>query len=96
MAAGLALVQFIPAPLTEFEVKPESDRFGETTALSIELKVGIEIPCSSDRTGCSVKVSSPIRNPYTSSIERETVFDEELLACQVAINDVSIDTIFSH
>lgn len=85
MAAGLSLLQFNPALLTEFAVQPESDRLGETTALVVELEVGIEIPCLADRSGCSVVVSSPVRNPYTSSIERETFFEEGQVSCKVSI-----------
>ena len=81
MAAGLSLLQFSPDLLTEFTAQPESDRLGETTALVIELEVGVEIPCLVDRSGCSVAVRSPVRNPYTSSIETETFFEEGLVSC---------------
>ena len=87
-ADNLSLVQLNPALLTGLNVYPESDILGETTALNIEFKVSEEIPCQSDRSGCSVVFRSPVRNPYQSSIQKDTFFDNSLLKCQVS-NSVS-------
>ena len=89
MAAGLSLVQLNPASLTDFSVQPESNRLGDTTILTIQMKVSVEVSCAQDRTGCSATVSAPVRNPYTSSVNRDTIFDESVLSCQI-IDDVSI------
>ena len=86
MASGLSLVQLNPAQLTGLSVHPESDILGETTALNIEFRVSEEIPCQSDLSGCSVVLRSPVRNPYQSSIQKDTFFDEGQHECQVNIN----------
>ena len=83
-AENLSLVQLNPALLTELNVYPDSDILGETTALNIEFRVSQEIPCQSDRSGCSVVLRSPVRNPYQSSIQKDTFFDNSLLKCQVS------------
>lgn len=86
---SLALTQLVPATLTDFAVVPESDKLGETTALVIELKVGLDLPCASDGYGCALLVAAPPRNPFTTSLDRELVFDEAHLSCQT-ISAVSI------
>ena len=36
-----------------------------------------------------LKVSNPVRNPESASIDRETVFDSSLLACEAIDTAVS-------
>ena len=81
MASNLSLIQFGPAILTEFSAYPESDQFGADTALIIDMTIGSPIPCSSLVLGCFVTITMPYRNPYSTSIFRETVFDHSRLAC---------------
>ena len=88
MAGNLNLVQFQPAALTEFAFLPESDRFGAKTSVVITLALGVNLPCSFTGTDCYLTVEAPVLNSYSTSRDRDIVFDEELLSCEV-ISEVS-------
>lgn len=78
-ADGLSLLNFQPAPLIDFTMKPDSREFGATTAVTLELNVDTAIPCQEDRSGCYLSVSNVVRNPYSSV--PQTVFRRDTLAC---------------
>ena len=85
---NLSLVQFQPAPLTEFAFVPERSDFGAKTSVDITITAGVEIPCTSNRSGCYLTIETPVLNAYSASRDRDLVFDEELLRCE-AISEVS-------
>jgi len=85
VAAGLSLLNFLPARLTEFSVRTESAQLGARTLLLIDLKVGFEVPCKTDRSGCMVAIRSPSRNPYDPLVRLDSnaVFSANQTVCQV-------------
>ena len=89
-AQGLSLLQFQPGLLTEFYFEPLSTDFGAKTSVDITLTTGVELPCTASRTGCYLTVQAPYLNPYSTSRDKEIVFDPDLLRCEAISASVSL------
>lgn len=66
--SALSLQKLSPGILTDFAVYPRSKQLGAETMLTIEMKVGSELPCQADRSGCLLTIKNPVRNPKASGV----------------------------